>query len=158
MWAEPEHGPPPYLQTLPHTKLRPSSCLELFTKGCAPADMADLWDVNARVARQMREQHAAAVQVRLGLSPNPNPNPNPNLSPNPNPNPNPNPSPNPNSGRRRTRAHLGAQVKVAWSYKSKSAGTRAAATQLATGGPARRAYFPACEGPGHSPDEAARLI
>ena len=34
----------------------------------------------------------------------------------------------------------------------------AAATQLATGGPARRAYFPACEGPGHSPDEAARLI
>ena len=62
MWAEPEHGPPPYLQTLPHTKLRPSSCLELFTKGCAPADMADLWDVNARVARQMREQHAAAVQ------------------------------------------------------------------------------------------------
>ena len=63
MWAEPEHGPPPYLQTLPHTKLRPSSCLELFTKGCAPADMADLWDVNARVARQMREQHAAAVQA-----------------------------------------------------------------------------------------------
>jgi hypothetical protein len=73
VWAEPEHGPPPYLQTRPHTKLRPSSCLELFTKGSAPADMADLWDVNSRVARQMREQHAAAIQG-VGVSP-PTPEP-----------------------------------------------------------------------------------
>ena len=44
-WAEPEHGPPPYLQTLPYT--------------CQP--VADLWDVNRRVAQQVREQHAQAM-------------------------------------------------------------------------------------------------
>jgi hypothetical protein len=72
VWAEPEHGPPPYLQTLPHTKLsslvRPSSLMDLFTKGSLPADMADLWDVNLRVAKQMREQHAVAIQG-VGVSP-----------------------------------------------------------------------------------------
>ena len=36
VWAEAEHGPPPYLQTLPFTKM----------------PVADLWDVNLRVARQ----------------------------------------------------------------------------------------------------------
>ena len=42
-WAEPEFGPPPYLQTLPHT--------------CAP--VADLWDVNKHVAARIREEFAS---------------------------------------------------------------------------------------------------
>ena len=37
VWAEPEFGPSPYLQTLPHTR----------------APVADLWDVNARVAKRI---------------------------------------------------------------------------------------------------------
>ena len=81
VWAEPEHGPPPYLQTLPHTKLsslvRPSSLKDLVTKGSLPADVADLWDVNLRVAMQMREQHALAIQG-VGVSP---PNSEPATSP-----------------------------------------------------------------------------
>ena len=80
VWAEPERGPPPYLQTLPHTKLsslvRPSSLKDLLTKGVMPADMADLWDVNLRMAKQMREQHAVAIQG-LGVSP---PNSTPDAS------------------------------------------------------------------------------
>lgn len=41
-WAEPEFGPSPYLQTLPHTNM----------------PVADLWDVNSRVAGMIREEFA----------------------------------------------------------------------------------------------------
>jgi len=45
VWAEPEHGPPPYLQTAPYT-LEPA---------------AELWGVNTRMAARVRREHAAAV-------------------------------------------------------------------------------------------------
>jgi len=46
VWAEPEHGPPPYLQTLPFSQ----------------QPVADLWEVNARMAQRVRTEHAAAMR------------------------------------------------------------------------------------------------
>ena len=45
MWAEPEFGPPPYLQTLPFTA----------------APVADLWDINRRVAARVQTEYAASM-------------------------------------------------------------------------------------------------
>ena len=45
VWAEPEFGPPPYLQTLPHTN----------------APVADLWDINSRIGERVRVEHAKAL-------------------------------------------------------------------------------------------------
>jgi len=45
VWAEPEFGPPPYMQTLPHTGM----------------PVAQLWDVNDRIAKRIRREFAAVV-------------------------------------------------------------------------------------------------
>lgn len=45
LWAEPEFGPPPYLQTLPFTNV----------------PVADLWDVNKRVATRVHLEFSKAV-------------------------------------------------------------------------------------------------
>ena len=42
LWAEPEFGPPPYLQVLPYTK----------------EPVADLWDINKRIAARARRPRA----------------------------------------------------------------------------------------------------
>jgi len=46
LWAEPEHGPPPYLATLPYTQ----------------APVSDLWDINKRMAARMRTEFASAMK------------------------------------------------------------------------------------------------
>jgi hypothetical protein len=45
LWAEPEFGPSPYLQTLPYTR----------------APVADLWDINSRVAERAKKEFARAM-------------------------------------------------------------------------------------------------
>jgi len=45
VWAEPEHGPPPYLQTLPYSQ----------------KPVAELWDVNTRVAARVRAEFGDAM-------------------------------------------------------------------------------------------------
>jgi len=45
LWAEPEFGPPPYLHTLPYTN----------------QPVADLWDVNKRIAQRARAEFATAT-------------------------------------------------------------------------------------------------
>ena len=45
LWAEPEFGPPPYMQTLPYSQ----------------KPVSDLWDVNARVAARARIEFGKAV-------------------------------------------------------------------------------------------------
>ena len=55
VWAEPEFGPPPYLQTQPYTK----------------APVGDLWDINKRVAARVRtefDQALAAPEPKAGAA------------------------------------------------------------------------------------------
>ena len=47
LWSEPEFGPPPYLQTLPYTS----------------QPVADLWDVNKRIAARARIEFASALKA-----------------------------------------------------------------------------------------------
>jgi len=47
LWSEPEFGPPPYLQTLPYTS----------------QPVADLWDVNKRIAARARIEFESALKA-----------------------------------------------------------------------------------------------
>ena len=53
VWAEPEFGPPPYMQTLPYTR----------------EPVADLWAVNGHVADRVRTEFEAAAQAAAAPAP-----------------------------------------------------------------------------------------